>query len=323
MARQGDGTAVRRATETGLAWNLYVPLARAVSSSGMFRLPLGRATLGERLDGAYGAAVRVAFRMLSPWWESRPLNALRSFLPPAPLRMLALQSWEPETTRLFQRLLRPGMTVVDAGAEIGYYTLLAAMGVGPAGHVYAFEPDPDSLPLLRRNVQMSGYHGSVTVVPLALSDGQGQVELFLGKGKGVTSMYRTRDAGEGATASQEATARVETTSLDAYFAELGWPRVDLIKMDIEGAETLALMGMRELARRNPHLKLIIEFCPQHIRDAGGTPSGFFATLEEVGFTQVRLVSDRLNPVQVSQDLPWLIAMGQRNTVNLLCQRGEE
>lgn len=322
MVREGRTVDAYRARERGSARSPYAPLARAVASSGLFRLRLGRVTLGERLDWTYGAVTRAAFRVLSPWWETRLMNALRSALPPTPLVMLALNSWEQETTRLFRRLLRPDMRVVDAGAQIGYYTLLAAMEVGPAGHVYAFEPDPDSLPLLRRNVRTGGYEGWVTVVPMALSDRRGDADLFLGKGEGISSLYRTRDSTRGSEMVDRGSARVKVVSLDAYFADLGWPRIDLIKMDIEGAERLALAGMVELARRNSHLKLIVEFCPQHIRDAGATVDDFFDALRHVGLTQVRVVSNGAEPLRVPQDLPRLTEIGDRGTVNLLCQRGD-
>jgi FkbM family methyltransferase len=214
------------------------------------------------------------------------------------------------------------MTVVDLGAHIGYYSVLAAMEVGPSGHVYAFEPDPFTLPLLRRNVQACGYEGVVTVVPKAVSNTAGKTELFLGRGSGITSIYRARDSRRGPVVVERGTATVETISLNAYFAELGWPPVDLVKMDIEGAERVALEGMLELARRNPRLRLIVEFCPQHIKDAGATPEELFKSLRRVGFARIWVASDRLKPVHVPQDLPWLIKLGDESTVNLLCEKEE-
>lgn len=304
-----------RARRRGPSGNPHVLLARAVAASGIFRLPLGRATLGEYLDKLLTVVLVTAARVSAPWHDTRLMDALRAIIPPAPLYRLALHSYEPETTRLFRRLLRPGMTVVDLGAEIGQYTLIAAMDVGPAGHVYAFEPNPHSLRVLGQNVRISGHEDVVTIEPMAVASGRGQTELFLGLGRGVTSMFRHPGC-------EEQSIVVETVSLDTYFGALGWPRVDVMKMDIDGAERLALGGMVELAHRNPHLKLIVEFCPESIRAAGGTPEQFFRVLRKVGFTRVWVASDKREPVQLPQDLPWLMQLAGESSLNLLCTGGQ-
>ena len=303
------------ARRRGPSGSPHVLLAWAVAASGIFRLPLGRATLGEYLDKLLTVVLVTAARVSAPWHDTRLVNALRAIIPPAPLYRLALHSYEPETTRLFRRLLRPGMTVVDLGAEIGQYTVIAAMDVGRAGHVYAFEPNPHSLRVLRQNVRISGHEDVVTIEPMAVASGPGQTELFLGMGKGITSMFDIGDV-------KKESIVVETVSLDIYFAGLGWPRLDVMKMDIDGAESLALEGMVELAHHNPHLKLIVEFCPEAIRAAGGTPEAFFRVLRKVGFTRAWVASDKREPVQVPQVLPWLIQLAGESSVNLLCARGQ-
>ena len=83
---------------------------------------------------------------------------------------MAMGRYEPETTRLFKETVKPGMVVVDIGAHVGYYTLLAAKQVGPDGKVYAFEPEPGNHALLLKNIGMNGYDNVVatptTVAPL-------------------------------------------------------------------------------------------------------------------------------------------------------------
>ena len=234
--RLGDREWPRQQSRTkrrGPRENLYVRLARAVAAWGIFRLPLGPATLGEYLDKLLTGGLVTAARISAPWHDTRLMNVLRAIIPSAPLYRLALHSYEPETTRLFRRLLRPGMTVVDLGAEIGHYTVVGAMDVGRTGHVYAFEPNPYSLRVLRQNVQINGHEDVVTIEPTAVARGRGQTQLFLGMGRGVTSMFNTGDG-------EKQSIVVDTVSLDIYFAGLGWPRVDVMKMDIDGAERLAL-----------------------------------------------------------------------------------
>lgn len=86
--------------------------------------------------------------------------------------------YEKEVTRLFQRLLRPGMTCVDIGANIGYFSILAASIVGSAGRVYAFEPDPENVEFLRKNVALNRYQDIIRIEPCCLSDERGTVVLY-------------------------------------------------------------------------------------------------------------------------------------------------
>lgn len=158
--------------------------------------------------------------------------------------------YEPEVKKTVIQFLRPGMTMIDAGANIGYYTLLAARAVGPHGHVYAFEPMPSTVELLRKNVEVNGYNDRVTIVPKAVTDKSSKVRIFLDDvHSGVSSMFSSGD--------KKDFVDVEGVSLDEFFSQQAWPPIHIIKMDIEGAEKLALDSMRELIHRNPELKLIV------------------------------------------------------------------
>src|SRR5216683_1718012 len=142
------------------------------------------------------------------------------------------QAYEPEVTRLFCDLTDPGMTVVDVGANVGYYSLLAGDLVGQHGHVYAFEPDPSSYLYLERNVEMNNLK-SVILSNLAIGSHHGTERLTQGDPE---RSYLTNALSEGA-------IQVETTTLDRFFSLLGWPPVAIVKMDIEGSECAALQGM--------------------------------------------------------------------------------
>src|SRR5688572_13621160 len=82
--------------------------------------------------------------------------------------------WAEAETRLFRELIRPGMVVVDVGANIGYFSLLASTLVGPTGRVYAFEPDPVNCALLRKNVRLNRVT-NIEVIESALSDNEDPV----------------------------------------------------------------------------------------------------------------------------------------------------
>ncbi len=221
--------------------------------------------------------------------------------------------YEPKTVRLVHRLLRSGMTFVDVGAHLGWYTMLAARAVGRTGHVYAFEPEPSNFDLLRHNVAVNGYGGCVTLVRKAICETPRRVSIFTSKeDSAYSSMYATPGVG---TESFE----VEATSLDHFFSERAWPHVDLIKIDIEGAEGTALRGMVELSRRTPDLKLIIEYIPALLAAAGDTPRRLFAGLEELGFHRRSIISWRPIPIESPEDIVRRVP-NMNWYGNLLCEK---
>jgi FkbM family methyltransferase len=184
-------------------------------------------------------------------------------------------AYEPGETALFQRIVQPGMVVFDVGAHGGYYTLIAARAVGAAGQVVAFEPDPANRALLLRNVAANGYR-NVTVVPAAVSDRRGAARLYAGWGN--AGDHRVYDTGDG-----RRWTDVASVTLDGFLDEGGVTRVDVIKMDIQGAEGAALRGMSALMRRHRQLKLLIEFWPLGLREAGESPEALLDGLVADGF----------------------------------------
>lgn len=191
--------------------------------------------------------------------------------------------WEPGVTRLIETVVQPGMTMVDAGAHIGYFSLLAARRVGPTGRVYAFEPAPDNFTLLVRNIAANGYR-NVVPVRQAVSDHDGVATFFLHPDSVAHSLHRETSG------RAPATVQVETTTLDRFLSAQGWPAVDLLKLDIEGGEPAALDGMKELLAHNAGLRLILEFIPFILRRAGRDPRRFLAMLRSHGF-RISMITD--------------------------------
>jgi FkbM family methyltransferase len=190
------------------------------------------------------------------------------------LELAVHEVYEPVGTSLFNREIHPGQTVLDLGANIGYYTLIAARRTSPKGKVYAFEPDPDNFSLLQKNVERNGY-SNVVLVNQAVSDHTGRTRLYLNEtNKGDHRIYNPGDG--------KKFADIQVAALDDFFKRLD-KKIHFIKMDVQGAEAAALAGMKSLVRANRRLKLFTEFEPGNLRGFGGDPRKYLQTLQKMGF----------------------------------------
>jgi FkbM family methyltransferase len=161
------------------------------------------------------------------------------------------KSYEPDVTAVFRRLLRPGMGVLDLGANIGFFTMLSASLVGSAGWVVAVEPNPANVKLLEASRRLNGF-AQVTVCQVAAGRKPGLLVLNTSYSNGTTS-----------TLPDDVNALLGAEIVPCVRADSLVPpgrRVDVVKADVEGAEYAALLGCSELiARWRPIL--IIEFSP--------------------------------------------------------------
>jgi FkbM family methyltransferase len=154
---------------------------------------------------------------------------------------LIYKSFEESEIHFVEKLLRPGMTVLDIGAHHGLYTLLTSKRVGPRGRVIAFEPSPRERRRLLRHLRVN-LCSNVLVVPCALGDHTGEADLFLVEGRDDWFNSLRPPVVEERTC----TVRVEVRRLDDVLAELGISQVDFIKLDVEGAELSFLHGATKL-----------------------------------------------------------------------------
>ncbi|HLL77130.1 MAG TPA: FkbM family methyltransferase [Pyrinomonadaceae bacterium] len=163
-------------------------------------------------------------------------------------------------TRLLPRLLREGDVFFDVGANLGFYTLPAARACGPSGRVHAFEAQAALAGRLRKSVALNGYESRIVVRHAAVSDRHGgETVLYLAEDKdtllGVPSLLRHEWLAQG---SREI---VPAVSIDGYVQEHRISRVNVAKFDIEGAEVMALRGMRLTLERAAPEALIVEVLP--------------------------------------------------------------
>ena len=146
---------------------------------------------------------------------------------------------ESKERKLFCAAVRPGCTVLDVGANIGMYTLLAAKR---GASVFAIELDPSNAQMLRHHIALNGFSGTVTVFNLAASDSEGLVGL---RRYPQSSGYSRVIVGDS----------IPANTIDS----LGLPPIDICKMDVEGSELRALHGMRLTIQRSPNMRLLIEY----------------------------------------------------------------
>jgi FkbM family methyltransferase len=171
-----------------------------------------------------------------------------------------LGEYEPHVTAVFKRVLRPGMHVLDIGANIGFFTMLAARIVGPEGKVTSFEPGQNNVLSIHESTELNKYSGIVELWPLGLSD---RPRLMVLTQQGSNGFVQELD---GFTETLDRTSVVKCVALDR-FCHLD--RLDFVKIDIEGGEARAIAGARETIRRfRP--TVCSEFSPQMLEGQSQT-----------------------------------------------------
>jgi FkbM family methyltransferase len=201
-------------------------------------------TLANRARRIF-AAMPVPLRLpFGAWWLAE--NSMLD-------QELMYGEFERMELQFVEKLLRPGMTVLDIGAHHGLYALLASTKVGRRGRVLAFEPSPRECGRLKRHLRWNRC-SNVKLVPFALSDEPGEADFYLVDGfeDGFNSLRPP------ATAERLRTVRVQVRCLDAVLSELDISKVDFIKLDVEGAEFSVLNGAIELLHRESRPAMLVE-----------------------------------------------------------------
>jgi len=232
----------------------------------------------------------------------------------APL-LLKYGIYEDRTTDIFKNSIKADMSVIDIGANIGYYALIAARLAGSTGKVYAFEPEPDNYSLLVKNISLNNY-ANITPVRKAVSDRTGRARLFTDKidfGRHSLSSDTTIRRGR--------VINVETTTLDEFFTDrIGNRKADIIKMDAEGAEGLIIEGAEKILKNK--LKIFMEFFPRGLRNMGTDPLELLRGLQDRGF-KIKMAIDEIRKCLRHEDLPEMIELLETakcgEAVNLLLE----
>ena len=198
--------------------------------------------------------------------------------------LLGTGEWEPYETRLIQDRLKSGDTMVDVGANIGYYSLLASRICGPEGRVVAFEPQNQNYALLQRNIERNHCENvQAHRVGLWLEPKAAQLHL------------NNENCGDHQLALNSERSQ-ETVTLQAG-DDLLAGGIDFLKIDTQGAEFGALSGMEKTLQRSPSLRMILEFWPYGLANCGHSADQLIQFLGDYPFEYsiIDQENERLDP----------------------------
>ena len=167
--------------------------------------------------------------------------------------------------------LKKGDTVIDAGANIGYFTLFFSKLVGEKGKVIAFEPDPINFDILKKNIELNKIT-NVELVKKGISNKNESMKLYKSKVSGGHSLVKNEWGKE--------YTEIQTVTLDDYFKD---QKIDLIKIDVEGFESEAIEGSKKLFKNNKNIKIITEFGGYYYKNNNNQKKMYPRLLHESGF----------------------------------------
>jgi len=187
-----------------------------------------------------------------------------------------------------KEVVKPGMRVLDIGANIGFYTILLSELVGDRGLVYAFEPDENNFSHLKRNTVSLK---NVALNNVAVSDKSGKLKLYLSDDLNVD--HNTYDSGE-----NRKSVEVDALALDDYFSH--GETIDFVKIDIQGFDFYALNGAKNLISRSGRMSILSEYWPYGLNKAGVKPRDYIDLLKELNFA-IDLSDDDIRRSEVQID----------------------
>ncbi|MDQ3065340.1 MAG: FkbM family methyltransferase [bacterium] len=188
-------------------------------------------------------------------------------------------TWEPGITGVFQKIVKESDTVLDIGANFGYFGFVAGAEVKDSGKVFFIEANPSLCAYIKKGVMLNGMNANSTVSNLAISNKEGEVKFNILKDSwGSSSLMDIETISKSDNVQYEVNSivKVPATTVDQYCQDNGLRSVDVIKLDIEGFEPQAFEGMRQLIRNSPSLKMFLEFAPSRYNN----PKKFFSELKQ-------------------------------------------
>lgn len=262
-------------------------------------LPAGlRRRLADDLEGASLPEVQV---------ERGPLRFVLDLADHVD-RGIFLGVYDPEELALQRRLVEPGVTCIDVGANSGLYACHMGHLSGPSGRVHAFEPEPRSWDRLARNVELNGLADRVVMHRKAVGDTDGTVTFFRhdAQHSGWGSLHRHPK--------HEGELSVEAIRLDTWMKEIGPEEIHLLKIDVEGSELEVLRGATESLGAGRFRYILTEYNGFWYERLNRSPEAFFDLFESAGYEPAPWSADRYRALRRG-------AIPASTVLNLLFQRG--
>lgn len=221
--------------------------------------------------------------------------------------LLLKKEYEREETNFLKKIIKQGDVFVDIGSNFGYYTLLASKLVGKRGKVFSFEPDPYNFSILQRNIKINKC-SNVLCVNKAVGEKDEKINFYidaenLGRHNLIPNWSKH-------------ILTVDKISLDNFLPK--GSRVNIVKIDIEGGEELAIKGMEKIIQKNPSIKLLIEFFPERIKQNNLHPANLKRLISSLGFSIYEISNLGLTKISFSELLRRTSGKGE--LMNILVQR---
>ena len=223
--------------------------------------------------------------------------------------------WEPLTTKYLERNVCEGDIVVEAGANIGYYTALLGTLVGNGGKVYSFEANKETYELATLTLKMNDLHSHVQIQNVAIANSNGFANLTYQPISSAKSMYINTGGSHLQTKNSKPLSNsitVRTVTLDSalpFVMNVSW-----LRMDIEGAEIMAIEGAQRIIQQSPNIKILMEW-NRLLLEGFSDVSRFIDSMHQEGFKFYRLGWSSENQKPLSKEM--LLSMGQTDEDLLL------
>jgi len=209
-------------------------------------------------------------------------------------------------TELIKKILKPGMNILDIGANIGYYALIESTKIGDKGIIFAIEPSSSNISHLEENVKINNKSNIIKIFRLAVSDKNGRSKLYVSSKSNLNTLIRPNKQTNSLLKLNRGTENIATTTVDNFISKYG--KVNLIRMDVEGYEVQIFRGMKQTLKKNNDLKILFEAHPFLYDSPKKTVYKYLTEMKNLGYL-AKIVVDRYG---------YLYPRNVKEAVNMIC-----